>query len=176
MIAKTLPALLLSVALLSGALGCASSSPSIDFGDDSTGNLLWGIQHHGFSLGDHERGLAYADRLVELYGPEARRIQAELAGFPSTDPPEETFKYDKLNHVGLALLAKGEFLEREGDHQGAAAAYTMVIEEFGYAQFQDFGGWEELEEEKLATKDARGFFKLAEAAASLRDQLPAGMD
>jgi hypothetical protein len=124
--------------------------------------LIWGVFHYGFSEGDVDKGMAYSDKALELHGAEARQMQASLSGFPATDPPEATFQYKALNDVGLAVFGKGELLERKGDLEGAEAAYTMVVQEFGYAQVQDLGEWDE--SGVTVPRDANGFFKLAEAA------------
>ena len=143
-------------------LGCAGGAPSVDLGDGSTGNLVWGAVHYGLDNKDYDKGVAYADKALELHGAEARAMQASLTDFPPTDPPEATFKYKALNDVGLIALVKGEILRRKGDRAGAAEAWSMVIEDFGYAQVQELGEWQNLP--PTFPRDAQGFIKLADVA------------
>ena len=156
------------------ALGCGGGSPAVDFGDQSTGNLLWGASHYGFVDKDYKKALAFADKALELYGDEARSMQASLSDFPPTDPPEAAFKYKTLNDVGLIAFAKGEILRNMEDPEGAREAYTMAAEEFGYAQVQEFGEWGDLG--TSLDHDAMGFIKVADAARMRLAELDAGGD
>jgi hypothetical protein len=99
-------------------------------------------------------------------------MQASLSEFPATDPPEDTFKYKALNDVAAVVLAKGEILLEKGDHEGAREAFTMVVEDFGYAQVQDLGEWGEFA--PGVARDARGFMKVAELAKMRLAELEAG--
>jgi len=152
--------LLLSVSLV--VLGCGGSKPSVDLGDTSSGNLVWGTYYYGFQEKDRDKALVYADKALELHGTEAREMQASLSGFPATDPPEATYKYKALNDVGAAVLAKGEMLLEKGDRAGAEEAFTMVIQDFGYAQIQDLGEWQNAF--PSVPRDARGFMKTVDLA------------
>jgi hypothetical protein len=144
----------------------------VDLGDSSLGNLLWGASHYGFIKKDLDKGLVYADKALELYGDEARQMQASLSDFPPTDPPEATYKYKVLNNVALAALAKGEILKAKGDRAGAEAALNMLVQDFGYAQFQDLGEWGDFASE--VPRDAGGFLKLADVAKLVLADLEAG--
>lgn len=159
-----LPALLVLLTVGLGALGCGGGQ-SVDLGDSSTGNLLWGTMHYMYEKKDLDKALAYADAGLEIHGEEARREQASLSGFPPTDPPEATYEYKTLNNVGLIALTRGEILREMGDLAGAREAFTMVIEDFGYAQVQDLGEWQGYL--PSVARDERGFLKLADAAEAL---------
>jgi hypothetical protein len=169
---KVISVLLFGLSVGFFALGCGGGSPSVDFGDQSTGNLVWGTYHYGFVDKDHDKALAFADKALELHGAEARSMQASLSEFPATDPPEDTFKYKALNDVAAVVLAKGEILLEKGDHEGAREAFTMVVEDFGYAQVQDLGEWGEFA--PGVARDARGFMKVAELAKMRLAELEAG--
>ena len=169
---KVISVLLFGLSIGFIAVGCGGGSPSVDFGDQSIGNLVWGTYHYGFVDKDADKALAFADKALELYGAEARSIQASLSEFPATDPPEETFKYNTLNNVAAAVLAKGQILADQGDHEGAREAFTMVVEDFGYAQVQDLGEWRDAA--PGVARDARGFMKVAEVATMSLAELDAG--
>lgn len=168
---------LLSVGL--GALGCGGGPPSVDLGDQSTGNLLWGAVHYGYEEKDLDKALIYADAALELHGAEARKQQASLSGFPLTDPPEITYEYKTLNNVGMVALVRGDMLMLKGDRAGAKEAFTMLVEDLGYAQAQDRGEWRDAIGEKVfptVPRDERGFFSLAEAARVRLADIEAGRD
>ena len=46
----------LSIGLI--VLGCAGGRPSIDIGDGSSGNLLWGVTHYGYENKDVDKAMA----------------------------------------------------------------------------------------------------------------------
>jgi len=155
-------ALLLGLTCLSvglGILGCAGSKPVLDPGDRSSGDFIWGVIHYGYENRDLGKALLYADRALEVHGAEARRLQASLSDFPATDPPEVAYRYNNLNNIAMAMLVKGDLLLEKGDREGAEAAYSMVIQEFGYAQVQDLEGYQH-----DLPRDAQGFIKVADAA------------
>jgi len=153
-------------------LGCGGSSSSVDMGDSSLGNLMWGVYQYGVTDKDLDKALVYADEAMRLYGDEARQQQASLSGFPSTDPPETTYKYKVLNGVGAIVLAKGDILVEKNDLAGAEESFNMVIQDFGYAQFQDNGEWKGYA--AGVPRDAMGFFKLADAAKQRLAEIKAG--
>ena len=171
---KTLPSYLFLVSIGLFVLGCGGGKPSVNLGDGSLGNLMWGASQYGFVDRDPDKALVYADKALELYGDEARQIQASLSDFPPTDPPEAAYNYKVLNNVGLVALAKGEVLLQEGDRAGAEASFNMVIQDFGYAQFQDFGEWKDYA--SVVPRDARGFAKLADVAKLRLADMEAGRD
>ena len=146
----------------------------MDLGDGSLGNLMWWAAQFGFVQKDSDKALVYTDKALEVYGDDARREQASLSGFPSTDPPEATYKYRTLNNVGLIALMKGEILLEKGDRAGAAKAFNMVIQDFGYAQFEDGGEWKDYP--LPLSKDAGGFMKLADMAKNRLADMEAGGD
>ena len=116
--------------------GCGGTR-SVDFGDGSLGNLMWGVFHH-WGKGEPDKALAYADKAVEVYGEEAREMQASLSDYVPIDPPEAAYKYSALNNVAAVLWAKGEILLEKGDKPGAITAFTTVVRDYGYAQVQEY--------------------------------------
>ena len=164
----------LSLFLLPVVFGCGGGQPSVDLGDSSIGNLTWGTYHYGFSEKDPDKAMVYADKALELYGAEARQMQGSLADFPPTDPPEATYKYKALNDLGAILLAKGEFLMEKGDRAGAEEAFTMLVQDFGYAQTQDNGEWNNYA--SPIPRDANNFVKLSDVAKLRLADIKAGRD
>lgn len=174
MTSRKIPLLLVCLSLSTVGSGCAGGKPSVDFGDRSTGNLLWGASHYRWENRDLDKSLAYADKALELHGAEARKMQASLSDFPVTDPPGNVFKYNTLNNVALTTLVKGETLLEKGDQAGAAEAFTMVIRDFGYAQAQDLGEWGDYV--TSVPRDAKGFVKLADVAKQRLADIKAGQN
>ena len=64
-------------------------------------------------------------------------MQASLSDYPPSDPPEAVYNYQALNHVGVAYWVKGEILMEEGQNSEAREAFNTVVNEFGYAQYQN---------------------------------------
>ena len=143
-------------------VGCAGGTASLDPGDGSSGNLMWGASHYSYSDRDPAKAMAYCDKLIEQYGDKARELQASLSDFPATDPPEATFRYNDLNHVAAAHLIKADLLMDRGDREGAEEALTTLIEDYGYAQIQDLGEWGDYA--SAVERGPDGFVKLAEVA------------
>jgi len=162
---SSLAATLLLLTIGFGALGCGGGASSVDLGDSSTGNLLWGTVHYLYEVRDLDKALAYADATLEIHGEEARSQQASLSGFPATEPPEATYEYRTLNNVGFVSMVRGEILREKGDLAGAREAYTATIEQFGYAQVQDLGEWQGYL--PSVPRDERGFVKVAAATEAL---------
>ena len=160
---KAFPIALILLSTSLGALGCAGGSPKIDMGDGSSGGLVWGTIHYGFERQDRDRGIAYADKLVELYGDEARSQQASLSDYPSTDPPEETYRYATLNNVAFGLLGKAALLRENGDLAGARESCEAIIREYSFGQLKaDSAGAKKIAPDM--PRDAQGFVKLGEVA------------
>lgn len=171
---KRFPTLLILIVTSLFFLGCGGSAPSVDLGDSSLGNLMWGASQYGFIENDYDKAMVYADKAMELYGDEARQQQASLSDFPPTDPPEAAYKYKVLNGMGLMTLMKGGILEKQGDRAGAEEQYNRVIQDFGYAQFEDNGEWGE--EYKNMPRDDQGFLKVADVARMKLAELEAAVE
>ena len=127
----SIPILTLCAVLVAG---CASSpsSPPLNFGDGSIGNLWYWVEDRR-RAGDLDQALIYMDKLIELHSAEAREQQASLSDYPVKD----IFNYKALNGVGKALLGKGEILMEKGDAAGSREAFNTIIRDFGYAQYED---------------------------------------
>ncbi|MGB5718989.1 MAG: hypothetical protein WBN81_18105 [Gammaproteobacteria bacterium] len=126
----SIPILMLGAVLVTG---CASSSPPLNFGDGSIGNLWYWVEDRK-RAGDLDQTLIYMDKLIELHSAEAREMQASLSDYP---PMKDIYNYGALNGVGMALVGKGEILMEKGDVAGSREAFNTIIRDFSYAQYQD---------------------------------------
>ncbi|NNE09982.1 MAG: hypothetical protein HKN20_15585 [Gemmatimonadetes bacterium] len=127
--------IVIPLCMMALVMGCGGP-PSVNFGDGSVGNLVWGVTHNAYETQEPDKALLFADRAVEVYGEEARTINASLSEYPPTDPPESVYKYKPLNEVGFVLYTKGTILLERGDKEGAAAAFQSLVDDYHYAQFQ----------------------------------------
>ena len=146
------------LALLSlGAVALVNrAAAEVDYGDQGSATLAskaW----NALNAQQYDDAVAYADKCVELYAAKAAEMQSSLTAFPPNVPADETHKYWALNDVGTILFVKGEALSKKGDKVAAKAAYSRVVNEFGYAQCWDPQGW---------------FWKPAEAAKQKIAELP----
>jgi len=119
-----------------------------NFGNYQSHNLLnqaW----NAFAHNDIKGVVIYTDKIIELYGEEAREQQAKLKSFPAGSK-EEIMLYDKLNNVGTALYIKGEAYQRLNKKEEAIDAFSELISNYSYSQQWDEKG---------------GFWKPAQVAA-----------
>lgn len=81
---------------------------------------------------------AYVEEAFELWGDEAKKQQAALASFPTTDQIEQ---YEILNNVAQCQFIKGEALKKEGRIDEAIEAFGVIVADFSYSQAFDPRGW-----------------------------------
>jgi hypothetical protein len=105
----------------------------IDFGDYKSSTLTakaWDALKQGQS----QAAEAYADKCVELFSDEARRMQGSLRAFPSAGLE---WDYWALNDVGTCLYIKGQALAKQGKEDSAGKVYQEILGSFYYAQCWD---------------------------------------
>lgn len=134
------------------SVGADAAEADVDFGDQSSETLTRGAWK-ALEEGKFDAVSAYADRCRELYADKALKQQAELTDFL---PQDKAFDAWALNDVGTCCFIEGQALEKQDRHADAAAAYTKVVESYGYAQCWDPKGW---------------FWRPAEAAAQRLKEL-----
>jgi hypothetical protein len=125
---------------LAGAFLATAALAAPDFGDHQSATLTnkaW----EAMAQQNFDDALAYVAKCEELYGAEAKAMQAGLTGYAPTEPREEAAKHWALNDVGTAVFIRGEVLLKKGDKAGALAAYTAVAKDYTYAQCWDPKGW-----------------------------------
>ena len=79
-----------------------------------------------------------ANRAVQRWGENARKINNGLTGIPNT---AEAKKLNTLNEIATIVYLKGEALKKKGDRDGALAAYYTLLADYNYGQAWDNGGW-----------------------------------
>jgi len=135
-------------------LAMIAGTPIIDFGDNKSATLVaraW----EAYARDDVEAVNAYANKCLELYSEEAKKMQSALTEYP-WETKEQVFSYWALNDVGTVLYIQGETYQKAGKTDEAKAAYKQLIESYGFAQ----------------TWDPQGFFwKPAEAAQKKIDEM-----
>jgi len=132
------------ILVFSALLAFASLSPAedpgeggIDYGDSKSVTLMvkaWGALDEG----QYEDALKYTAKCAELYEEEAKKMQASLSGFPSSEVVNE---YWALNDVGTCYFISGEALMKLYRRTEALAAYKVVRDELSFSQAWDPKGW-----------------------------------
>src|SRR3989338_4268273 len=144
----------LAVLLVLGVTVFSNSSVSYayDFGDYRSVTLItraWAA----LEKGDIEAVLAYTNKCIELYGEQARKMQASLTGYV-TGSNQEVFNYWALNDVATGLFIQGEAYRKAKMNDEAKEVYQKLMKEFSYGQCWDTKGWfwkpAEAAKEKLA--------------------------
>ena len=107
---------------------------------------------------DLEKVLAYTNKCIEIYGEEAKKMQAALVDYPEGSR-DEIAAYWALNDVATCLFIQGETYRRVNMFAEAKASYQKLIDEYTYGQSWDAKGW---------------FWKPAEAARAKIKMLETG--
>ena len=132
------------------------SGSNLDFGD-YTSSFLTTQAWKALADNDLKAVVAYTDKVLELFSPQAKTMQESLTEYP-WESQEKIFSYWALNDVGTSLYIRGEAYKKSGDKDKAKTAYKKLIDEFFYAQCWDPQGW---------------FWKPSEAAQQALDDLQA---
>jgi len=133
----------------------------------------------GYSFGDHrsstlttkawealaqnnkEAVLVYTNKCVDMYAPQATKMQSELKDYPSGDP-QKVFSYWAVNDIATSLYIQGEAYRKAKELDKAKAAYARVVNEFSYGQ--------------AYAPDSKTFWKPAEAAQDALYMIDKGLD
>ncbi|MDP8266978.1 MAG: tetratricopeptide repeat protein [Candidatus Aceula meridiana] len=144
-------------------LGIGLASPMIasayNFGDYRSVTLAtkgW----DALNSGDIEAVLAYTNKCIELYGAQAKKMQASLEGYVEGEK-DDIFKMWALNDVATCLFIQAEAYRKANMMDEAKETYQKLVDEYTYGQTWDVGGW---------------FWKPAEAAQERLDAIEAGID
>jgi len=120
-------------------LAPAAVRAEYDFGDNRSVTLTtkaW----DALNKGDVEAVLAYTNKCLELYGEEAKKMQATLTDYP-TGSNQEIFNYWALNDVGTCLFIQGQAYQKANMNEEAKAAYRKAVDDYKFAQAWDPKGW-----------------------------------
>lgn len=144
--------------VLMGSVFMAAPSQVLayNFGDHRSTTLVskaW----EALAQNDIEAVLAYTNKCIELYAPQAQKMQGSLADYP-TGSNQDIFNYWALNDVATAYYIQGEVYRKSGMAAEAKAAYEKVVKEYKFGQCWDTKGWfwkpAEAAQEKLAMLDS----------------------
>ncbi|MBZ0165390.1 MAG: tetratricopeptide repeat protein [Candidatus Omnitrophica bacterium] len=112
---------------------------AVDFGDLQSRTLVtkaW----QAYAAEDYQTVNALAEKCLDLYAPEAARMQADLKAYPAGSQ-EDIYKYWALNDVATILFVQGEAYRRTDNAPEAAASYQRIINEFFFGQAWDNKGF-----------------------------------
>ena len=115
------------------------SKVAVNFGDFKSSTLTtkaWGA----LAKGDVEAVLAYTNKAIELYGEQARKMEADLKDYVSGNN-DEVFKKWALNDVATSYYIQGEAYRKAKMKDEAKEAYNKVINNYTYGQAWDPKGW-----------------------------------
>ncbi len=87
---------------------------------------------------DLEKVIELTTQCEDLYGREARKLEAQLKSFP---PSEQKKDYRVLNDVATCLFIRAEALMNNGKTQEAQVLFQKIVDEFKWAQAWDPRGW-----------------------------------
>jgi tetratricopeptide (TPR) repeat protein len=116
-----------------------TNASAFNFGDFRSETLVkkaWEAMNND----DIEAVLAYTNKVMELYGEQARKMQETLDECPSGSN-EEIFSYWALNDVATALFIQGEAYRKADMTDEAVEAYESIVDEFACGQTYDTQGW-----------------------------------
>ena len=135
---------LLTIAIF--VIGCSSTKPmdqsasaasaALDFGD-YTSETITSRAWKAMDTGRYQNAVKYAEKCIEMFKAEAKKMQASLTEKPS----ENVFDYWALNDVGTSYFIMGEAYVKLGKKDEAIAAYKVLINELPFAQTWDPKGW-----------------------------------
>ncbi len=151
----------LMVAMLAAAVGIVQPTQvwAYNYGDYRSVTLAtkaW----EALEKGDVEAVLAYTNKCVELYGAQAKKMQAGLKDY-TTGTNEEIFANWALNDVATSYFIQGEAYRKANMMDEAKESYQKVVDEFSFGQCWDTKGW---------------FWKPAEAAKEKIAMIESGSD
>lgn len=121
------------------ALGKPAVGFAYDFGDYRSVTLTvkaW----EALEKDDIEAVLAYTNKCVELYGAEAKKMQAGLKGY-ATGSNQDIFNYWALNDVATSLFIQGEAYRKAKMSDEAKEIFQKLISDYTYGQCWDPKGW-----------------------------------
>jgi len=135
-------------------LAMLESGVFLDFGD-YTSSFITGQAWKALEENKLDAVLSYTNKVIELYAPKAKEMQASLTEYP-WQSREQIFNFWALNDVGTSYFIQGKAFDAAGKKAEAKTAYQTLIDNYFYAQCWDPKGW---------------FWKPAEAAQEAIDAI-----
>src|SRR3990167_4689540 len=114
-------------------------SMGYDFGDYRSVTLAskaWAA----LEKSDIEGVLAYTNKCIELYGEQAKKMQAGLKDYV-TGKNEDIFANWALNDVATSLFIQGEAYRKAKMIDEAKEVFQKLVDEYTYGQAWDPKGW-----------------------------------
>lgn len=87
---------------------------------------------------DYEKTFYHTNKCIEQYSEDAKREQASLSAFPSTETIDQ---FLALNAVGASYFIQGEAYFSQGNVEDAKRVFDIAIQEYSYSQNWDPRGW-----------------------------------
>ena len=109
----------------------------IDYGD-YTSQTLTAKAWEAFDGKKYKIVELYANKCLELYAEEARKMQATLNGYAGKG---QEFNFWALNDVGTCLFIKGRALQEQNRKEEAREVFREIIDNYNYAQCWDAKGY-----------------------------------
>ena len=108
-----------------------------DFSDSSHWNLTVSAWEH-MAGKDFEGTFAYAEKCLELYEAQAKEMAKSMRTFVGFGHEDD---YALVNDVATSHYIMGEAYMKMGDPNNALKEFSLVIQEYPYAQCWDPKGW-----------------------------------
>ncbi len=108
-----------------------------DFGDHKSVTLTskaW----EAYGKGKHDLAITYANKCIELYMAEGKKMQKSLKDFA---PEDKASTFWALNDVGTCLFIKGESLLKKGSSKEAMKVFKELSDNLKFSQCWDANGW-----------------------------------
>ena len=113
------------------------TAATLDYGDFNSSTMTtraW----ESLASENYAALLAYTRKVIELYGAQGRRMNAEMRAFEPSSTADQKWA---LNDVGTSLFIAGRAYEAMEMYPEAIEAYTTLTADYGYAQCWDPRGW-----------------------------------
>jgi hypothetical protein len=114
-----------------------AATERLDYGDSTSATLV-GKAWKASEKKDYPELLAYTRRCVELYGEEAKSMNAALTGF---EPAKTAAEQWALNDVGTCMYIMANAYVDLEMYPEAVEAYRALATDYKYSQCWDPKGW-----------------------------------
>ena len=114
-----------------------AAAENLDYGDYSSQTLV-GKAWEAFGKKNYPELFAYTGKVIEMYGEEGKRMNAELTDF---EPPETASKKWALNDVGTSLWMRANAYVDLKMFPEPVGTYELLANDYNYSQCWDPKGW-----------------------------------
>lgn len=127
----------LAIFAVAGSQFAQAQQAAYNFGDHKSSTLAtkaWGA----LAEKNLDAVLAYTNKCIEMYAPQAKKMQAELTEVPAGDDAK-IFSFWALNDVATSLFIQGEAYRLAGKKEEAKAAFQSILDNYSFGQTYDAG-------------------------------------